>query len=197
MIIQPPATVAQSLVWSFDRNASRTTSVSLNTRRRFRRGDRWLASLTMPPLTGDDARLMRSFITLAEGVDTWVQAGDPSYRFSGPSAMTPLVNGAGQTGRSLVIDGLPNNTTIARAGDRVGVVDGVYPIAADCVSNGSGQATLTLATDLYFSPADNAAVEFYDPKALFILDAPGWSVSAPFIHGFTLNMVQDVYARVP
>jgi hypothetical protein len=103
------------------------------------------------------------------------------------ASSTPLVNAANQTGASIITDGWANSTTVLKAGDIVsfGGSNGVNPISfrdtgrkrnflvtADVTSDGSGNATITVAPDLnpatdtpfqtvVASPADNAQVFVY------------------------------------
>lgn len=76
---------------------------------------------------------------------------------------TPLVKGASQTGRSLLVDGLTVGVTF-KAGDCFSFDNTVYRemhmIKADVTANGSGEATLTFTPAIRQSPADNAAVLF-------------------------------------
>lgn len=104
-------------------------------------------------------------------------------RTVGTQGGTPLVNGAAQTGASLVTDGWSNSiTNVLRAGD-IFTVAGVYSVnpvtkastnrlqqflvTASVNSNGSGQATLSISPSIVTSgttqnvtgsPADNAAL---------------------------------------
>jgi len=73
-----------------------------------------------------------------------------------PSFGTVLVNGAGQTGSSLAVDGL---TSIPRVGDtfKINGVEKVYTVTADATVVSTG-ATLAITPALASSPADNAAV---------------------------------------
>lgn len=79
---------------------------------------------------------------------------------------TGLVNGASQTGMSLVTDGWPINTMIARASDTIFIprVSSSYcqmfTLTADATSNGTGQVTFALDAPLRGSPADNAVIGF-------------------------------------
>jgi len=75
-----------------------------------------------------------------------------------PNYGTVLVNGASQTGTSLVVDGL---TGAPQAGDvfKIAGVDLVYTLTADA-SVSSGGATLAINPALASSPADNAAITF-------------------------------------
>lgn len=80
----------------------------------------------------------------------------------GAGGGTPLVNGASQTGSSLVTDGWPNSTTVLRAGDiiRVGGLPFVVMVTADALTNGSGQVTLSIVPPIPAgsSPANDAAI---------------------------------------
>jgi hypothetical protein len=80
----------------------------------------------------------------------------------GAGGGTPLVNGASQTGASLITDGWPNTTTVLKAGDVINVagLNPVFRVTAEVASNGSGQATIPLDPPIPAgsSPADNAAI---------------------------------------
>lgn len=78
----------------------------------------------------------------------------------GTAAGTPLVNGGGQIGSSLVTDGWALSSLVLRKGDFI-EIDGdpkVYQITADATSNGSGQATLSIYPALRRTPNDNITV---------------------------------------
>ena len=75
---------------------------------------------------------------------------------------TPLVNGAGQTGRSVVTDGWGSGSaqTVLKAGDFIKFTNHskVYQITADATCDVSGNATLAIEPELQTSPADNEAI---------------------------------------
>ena len=71
---------------------------------------------------------------------------------------TPLVNGASQSGLTLIIDGLTSNPQIQEEFTIAGIT-GTYRITA-VTNNGSGTYTLSLNTALASSPADNASITF-------------------------------------
>lgn len=80
----------------------------------------------------------------------------------GAGGGTPLVNGASQTGSSIITDGWPNSTLVLKAGDVVQFagVTLVYDVTADVTSDGSGNATIPISPNIFSggSPAENAAV---------------------------------------
>lgn len=79
----------------------------------------------------------------------WTKINVPSYG-------TVLVNGAGQTGSSLVMDGLTDNPKV---GDTFTIsgVEKVYTVLTTATVT-SGGATVSISPALASSPADNAAV---------------------------------------
>lgn len=80
-----------------------------------------------------------------------------------PSFGTVLVNGAGQTGTSLAVDGL---SSIPRVGDtfKINGVEKVYTVTADATVVSTG-ATLAITPALASSPSDNAAVTWLTMNA--------------------------------
>jgi hypothetical protein len=88
--------------------------------------------------------------------DVYKSTGSGWTKINIPSYGTVLVNGAGQTGSSLVVDGL---TDVPQVGDTFTLagVEKVYTVTAT-VTVTSGGATLSINPALASSPADNAAV---------------------------------------
>jgi len=94
----------------------------------------------------------------------------PTPRGSAPGA--PLVNGADQSGYTLVTDGwTASQTNILRAGDWIEVGGLLRMVVADVDSDGSGNATLDISPGIGAgqSPADNAAIVTTNPKGKFRL----------------------------
>jgi hypothetical protein len=107
-------------------------------------------------------------------------------------AGTPIVQGASQTGSSLVTDGWPVSATVMQAGDFFSLGSGadirLYQVSADAVSNGSGVATLTFHPPLRSSPADDAALNVTNPGVVLRLtgSAPA-SIGLADFYQFTLS----------
>lgn len=80
----------------------------------------------------------------------------------GAGGGTPLVNGADQTGSTIVTDGWPNSTMVLKAGDLITFagVTLVYDVTADGTSDGSGNLTISINPPIFSggSPANNAAI---------------------------------------
>ena len=127
-------------------------------------GRRWTE--TFSALSTADAATLGFLATIQ---DYWRSGTifDISHRMfqtpKGVATGTPLVNGAAQTGPSLVTDGWTTSVTgILKAGDvlKLAGLNPVYDVLADVNSNASGQATLTLSPPIFSgqSPVDNAAL---------------------------------------
>ena len=82
----------------------------------------------------------------------------------GSPAGTPLVNGASQTGRTIVTDGwtTANTVVIFKAGDFLKFAnhDKVYTVTEDAVSDGSGDETINIEPALVTSPATDSAITY-------------------------------------
>lgn len=134
--------------------------------------DRWLCEFEYRPMKLADAA---SLLAAIEGQ----RGGTGTFFVYDPEQGTPLsgvstdglVNGASQSGTSLVTDGWTASAAIASAGDYVFVytlsiaTEGgsgygwqMFRCTAAVTANGSGQATFTLDAPLRASPADNATV---------------------------------------
>jgi hypothetical protein len=126
----------------------------------------WECIFTLPPVVGRAAiNPWRSFIAQARGMANDFRVPvhpNPQSTLSN----TVLVQGGGQTGRSIVTDGWPNSTTVLFAGDYVTIGDQLLQLTANVTSNGSGVATLAFEPPIRKAPADNAPVEYKNPYAL-------------------------------
>lgn len=149
----------------------------------------WECSVTLPPIVGEAAvNPWRAFFGLARGAANDFQVPVNEIAQSSSTA-TPLVNGAGQTGRSLNTDGWPNSTAVLSAGQFVTIGNQLLQLTADVTSNGSGQATISFEPAIRVSPADNAAIEYKNPYALmYFVDNPGYSVEPGLVYSLTLNL---------
>ena len=112
---------------------------------------------------------------------------DPTAQSS--ASATPLVNGAGQTGRTLATDGWPVSSTVLQAGQFVTINNQLLQLTANVTSNGSGVATLTFEPPIRTAPSDNAPIEFKNPYALmYMVEEPVLSVEAGYVYSLSLNL---------
>lgn len=149
----------------------------------------WECQFTLPPLVGGTrVNPWRSFVVQARGqVNDFQVPVDPTAQSA--VVATPLINGAGQTGRSLASDGWPVSSTVLQAGQFITINNQLLQLTANVVSNASGQATLTFEPPIRVSPADNAAIEFKNPYCLmYMLEEPTISVEAGYVYSLSLNL---------
>lgn len=138
-------------------------------------GEWWEGEVTFRTMRRADAALVQSFLAQLRGKYGTFLYGDPDALALGllGAGGTINVNGAGQTGNSLNVDGMTNSTTILRAGDYFQIGTGsaakLYMCTEDLVSNGSGVGVLNFEPRLKVSPADNASVITSSPKGVFRL----------------------------
>jgi len=122
-------------------------------------GARWVATYTLPKMTRPQAAYWQAFLMQLEGGVNTFNAFDPDARVprGNITGSTPLVKGAGQTGSSLLIDGLaPSTTGILLPGDYFSVGGQMVMVTAPLNSDGSGEGAVSFKAALRTSPADNA-----------------------------------------
>lgn len=130
---------------------------------------RWKASIAMPAVVGEaDFLEWRAFLLACEGRAN-------SFRIvaveNAQNAQVAVrVNGAGQTGLSLITDGWDGAGTALKKGQLITVDDQLIGISADVAIGGGGSATLPLSRRLRASPADNTLIEVQLPTALMAMD---------------------------
>lgn len=149
----------------------------------------WECQLSLPPIVGTlNVNAWRSFIAKSRGKANDFQVPvDPTAQSA--STATPLVNGAGQTGRTLSTDGWPLSTTVLVAGQFVTINNQLLQLTENVTSNGSGVATLTFEPPIRTSPADNTAIEYKNPYCLmYMVEEPTLSVENGYVYSLSLNL---------
>lgn len=194
----PSTVIPSSTTWSLVANTAAYVSPLAGTTRTLARGgDRWGAMVTCNNLTGATRATLIAFLARLRGQTHRVLLKDHAYKRRGTQAADVLVNGASQTGYSLITDGGTNSATLL-VGDWVSVGYQLYMVVADATYNGSGQATLTLNRPLLSSPADNATVSVVTPTGRFLLtdntvqwtNAPGGLTGT--ISSMSVDFIEDI-----
>jgi hypothetical protein len=184
-----------NLEWSLQSNTQTFTSPLNGTMQTLELpGARWRASFTFQNLAEADAAKLQAFLVSLRG-----QAGRfYLYNFARPKPNgvgtgTPRVNGAGQSGGTLLTDGwTASQTGILKAGDFIGVNGELKMVTADVNSDGSGNATLSIEPPLRSSPADNSAITVTQPTTTFMLTeaTSKWVTRAPIITDITIDAIE-------
>lgn len=141
-----------------------TSMVGGNRQRNNRKGDHYRARFEMPPLSYEAAMEWRR---LMNGSDTVVMnVPQPDFDAGSPGA-APRVNGAGQLGTTLSLDGLTPYYAF-RQGQMISIITTgrrwAYGVDVDIVANGSGQAALPLEVMIRTLHGDNDLIEIAEPK---------------------------------
>lgn len=149
----------------------------------------WECMISLPPIVGASAFApWRSFIAKARGsANEFRVPVDPTSQGDSLPA-TVQVNGANQTGRTLVTDGWGANGLKLIAGQFVTVSDQLLQLTAD-VTSVSGSATLSFEPPLRSSPADNASIEVRNPFALMhFTEEPSYNVDLANVYDLSLSL---------
>lgn len=198
-LVQGPSTV---LFYLQSNTRTFTSPINGNAQTEELLGSRWIGSLTWNTLGQADWRKLQAFLTNLAG-----QAGrfyyTPSYAATpqlGVPGGSPVVNGANQTGKSLITSGWPNSTLVLKAGDFFSFPNGIgvelHQVTADATSDGSGHCTLAIAPQIRISPANAAALTVSNPTCIMRLkddDQGQLSVAPPVIGSLSLDFMESVY----
>jgi hypothetical protein len=157
-------------------------------------GARWRAQMQFPNLEEADATLLQAWLMKLRGRANRALIHNfarPNVR--GTMTGTPLVNGASQTGSSLVIDGGGNARTLL-AGDFFGVGGKLKMVVADMTTDASGNGTITFEPPIPSgqSPADNASITLVKPTCRMIMesDSAEWLTRAPILTDVPLSFIE-------
>ena len=140
---------------------------SISGRRQVRQigGQYWKLSASYPPMTRTDFAPIWAFMVKQRGsFDTFTVVPPVIGTPQGPGGGTPLVDGASQTGRTIVTDGWPTGgtLTILKAGDFIKFANHtkVYMVTSDAICDTNGDATISIEPALLTSPATDTAITY-------------------------------------
>ena len=159
----PTSPAFQSLAVSSFQSTFVSRSISGRRQARQIGGQYWIMRASFPPMTRAQFAPIHAFVMAQRGRDESFTLTPPVISTGlGSPAGTPLVNGADQTGRSVVTDGWNNAITIFKAGDYLKFAnhDKVYTVSADVSSSGAGAATIAIEPALITSPANDSAITY-------------------------------------
>ena len=157
----PTSPKFQSLAVSSNQGTFVSRSISGRRQSRQIGGQYWRLRASFPPMPRAQFAPIYAFVIAQRGryesfsvIPAVISTGQ------GSPAGTPLIDGASQTGRSLVTNGWSNSIVLFKAGDYLKIAgnDKVYMVTADVSSDGSGDATIAIEPALVASPADDAAI---------------------------------------
>ncbi len=158
-------------------------------------GARWRANYELPPMKRAQAAAWSAFLTELLGSAGRFFGFDPDARSPRGSGLgSPLVNGAGQTGKSLIVDGWSAiETGLLLPGDYFEVGGELKMTTAQVVSDAGGEATLAFTPPLRASPADGAALTLLNPKTTMMLtddEQAFWDADRASLYGISFAGVE-------
>lgn len=198
----PTGLAPNSIEWSIKYNSQAFTSqLTGAVQTAVLPGDKWEAVLTFSNKMGETARKLKAFLTSLNGVTGrfYLTPYDQKEVY-GVATGTPLVKGASQTGKQLIIDGCtPNITGWLLAGDYFQVGNELKMITQDCNTDANGETTLVFSPALRTAPADNASIITSNPKCIMMLSDDNqtrWNAqigsSSEKIYAITLNCIEAI-----
>ena len=157
-------------------------------------GARWYATFNLPPMKKANALEYIGFLQRLQGRVHSFSGYDPNHRSpSGTIAgSTLLVNGASQTGTSLVLDGGANSTLVLKAGDFFSVNSELKMVTADATTDGSGDVTVNFVPSLRASPSNDASITTTNPVCTMKLtgDSTTYSINTSSIYGISFSGIE-------
>lgn len=159
-------------------------------------GQRWAFDLRYSLLRKDEMHALLGFCMAQDGQFDTFQFVSPNFAPRGAASGAPLVNGAGQTGPTIVTDGwTPSIAGICKAGDVIKCAghSKIYMLTADAASNSLGQATLSIMPALMAVPADNEAITVTNVPFTVALatDVTEATVQTGMQYGFDVRLVES------
>ncbi len=193
-----PSIRPSSSKWGLVTNTQRhISSLSRQTQVLELPGAKWEATLQFNQLNVAEGRQILAFLASLRGSVNTFNLHDHSLELPrGVGTGTPLVNGASQSGNTLITDGWTvSQTGILLTGDLFQVGTELKIITSDVNSDGSGNATLAFESPLRASPANNDPLTVNSPKALMMLKDDKQAVvslSSPTFHTLKLTCIEAI-----
>jgi hypothetical protein len=162
-----------------------------------RKGSLWKASLQFNNLSGDDRKVMQAFLVKLNGQQHRFLLQDHSHALRGAGGGNLVVNGASQSGTTLVCNGATANVNnYLREGDYVSFNAELHMVVADTNSDGQGNVSIAIAPPIRKSPPDDTIVDYSTPvQGVFMLAGPAsWNTSTDITSSFNITAVEDVLA---
>lgn len=163
-------------------------------------GQRWLASVSIPPVRRDTAEPWVAFLVSLRGQYGTFLMGDPNCKVpQGNASGNLLVNGASQTGGTLVCDNMPLSTLCFKAGDyiQLGTSDAtrtLHKVLQDATSDGSGNLTLEIWPHIRTAPLNNQVVTYTNTVGRWRLasNETAWSIDSATKYGISFECVEAI-----
>lgn len=134
-------------------------------------GQSWGADVQYPEMSRSEAEAFNAFLLSCMGQRGTFYLSDPTARLpNGTPTGDPRINGANQTGNTVITDGwTANSTNNLLAGDYIQIGTGLHKVLQNVSADAGGNATLEIWPRLAISPADNAIIVTSNARGIFRL----------------------------
>lgn len=194
--ITPPSTPGYVLA-SFNPTAAVATGMSPFTNEeqvQVHPGELWSFTLRLPKMTPAEAGPWQGTLLALNGQEGSILLGHPTKETPlGSVDGAPLVDGAGQSGRTLQTKGwTPDASGVLLRGDMIGLGSGLtsrmHMITEDVNADPAGDAAISIWPRLRYSPADSAPIVTSNVVGLFKLmrNAMPWELEGALTQGISL-----------
>jgi hypothetical protein len=154
-------------------------------------GSWWSAQFDLPTMTRAQAEIWIAWLLALNGRSGSFLFGDPAGTAPlGNAGGSPIVNGAGQTGKTLTISGL---TGTLKAGDYFHIGSGLTQrLYKNLTDQGPGGVTLDIFPRLRESPANAAPLVLTNAQGAFALadNTTSWSIDNAKLYGLTFHAME-------
>lgn len=167
-------------------------SSTLNGAKQFKElsGSRWAGSFTWSNRQGLEARTLKGQLQGLRGQIEDFRITPPDHEGLGTAVGSGVVNGASQTGSSIITDGwVVNQPILLEIGDYFEINGELKQVTLRAASDGAGNSTIQFQPPIRKSPANGSAVITTNPKVTMRLTSPftAHSLSAPVIYAVSIE----------
>ena len=162
-------------------------------------GEFWSGVFSLPPMTKTTAAVWIAFLLKLRGQRGTFKIGDQDRKtIQGSETNTIYINGAGQTGNSVAIDGFTISTAgVLKAGDYIQINSYLYMVTEDVTSNGAGEADVKIEPALRSSIEtinDDTTVVYTNTTTVMRLDAntQEWDTNQASRYGISFSCVESL-----
>ena len=159
-------------------------------------GQRWEASVTLPPLKRNDAMSWVTFLQRLRGQFGTFTMGDPlGATPRGAVGGSPVLAADGETGEAITISGASASVTDwLLAGDYVQIGTTLHQVVDDVDTDGSGEATLLLWPFVRTETVSGSSVITSNTVGRWRLasNERSWSVDSASIYGISFSAIEAI-----
>lgn len=197
-ITLPSSPAPERVVWSANATDGITTSPFTGLVQIQKLSNRsWSAQVDYPAMTLAQSQEWFAALLSLDGVGGRFLFGDPGHTAKrGTWAGTPVVDGIGQTGKTLALSGFSAGATV-KAGDYFQISTGefarLHQAVLDATADGSGRLTLDIWPAHRSSPGSGDPITSNNPKGVFRLTSGNVARSAQELsYGFSLDIIEAI-----